>query len=429
MKRLAIIIGAFTLVLGFLGGFGYRQRVVEPGGAAHPKDQRRILYYVDPMHPGYKSDKPGIAPDCGMKLVPVYEGGDAPATLASDGNSETMPAHLLNISPEKQQLIGVRFGEVQLTTASSTIRAVGKVAQDETSMVRIHPKVEGWIEKVHVDFTGAPVQKGQPLLTIYSPEMLSAEQEYLLALSAREIMRRSTLPEAGENADALIRASRMRLELWDLSRAQIDELEKTRQPIRSITLFAPVSGYVMARNAFPSQKVTPETELYAVGNLNRVWIVADVFESESAHVRVGQTALIGLPSDSRKAFRARVSFIQPQMDAATRTLKVRLEAPNPGLELKPEMFVDVELQVDAARKITVPAEAVLDSGLHKTVYVDRGDGALEPRDVETGDRLGDRIEILRGLKPGERIVTSGNFLIDSESRLKEAAPHEGHQHD
>jgi membrane fusion protein, copper/silver efflux system len=419
MKSVFILIGVALLVAAsFAGGFIYRQRVTEP--AAHSKLQRKILYYVDPMHPAYKSDKPGIAPDCGMKLEPVYEG---------DAVSDPAHAGHLKVSAEKQQLIGVEYGEATMTAVTSSFRAVGKVAQDETRVVRIHSKIAGWIEQVRVDFNGARVEKGQPLLTIYSPEMLAAQQEYLLALRARDILKTSPLKEAAENSDSLIRASRMRLELWDLGRVQIEEVEKTGQPQRAITLFAPTSGYVIARNAFPGQKVSPETELYAVTDLSRVWIVADVFESDAANVRVGQSALIALPYASRGGFGARVSYILPQVDPATRTLKVRLEAPNPGLRLKPDMFVDVEFQIASQRKLTVPAEAVLDAGVRKTVFVDEGNGNLESRQVETGERLGDRVEILRGLKAGERIVTSGNFLIDSESQLKQpaaAAPHAGH---
>jgi Cu(I)/Ag(I) efflux system membrane fusion protein len=425
VKSILLLIGAALLAGGgFLGGIAYRHGATQAGQTpGHTKTQRKILYYVDPMHPAYKSDRPGVAPDCGMKLEPVYEGDPA---------ADPTKAGLLNVSAEKQQLIGVQYGTVELASSSASFQAVGKVTQDETRVVRIHPKVEGWIEQVHADFTGALVAKGQPLLTIYSPEMLATQQEYLLALQAREILKGSPLQEAGENSNSLIRASRMRLELWDFGRAQVDELERTRNPQRAITLFSPAGGYIIARNAFPGQKVTPDTELYALVDLSRIWILADVFESDASNARVGQSAVIGLPYQSGKGLVARVSYIQPQVDPATRTLKVRLEAPNPGLQFKPDMFVEVQFQLISQRKISVPAEAVLDAGIRKTVFVDRGDGYLEPRQVETGERMGDRIEILKGLKPGERIVTSGNFLIDSESQLKQptatpAAHPGGHQ--
>ena len=417
VKTLLTMIGITTLLAGgFGGGFLFRERSEH---AVHPA-QRRILYYVDPMHPGYKSDRPGVAPDCGMTLVPVYEGDQA---------QDPRHAGQVEISPEKQQMIGVEYGQAELTSLASSFRANGKVAQDETRVVRIHPKVEGWIEQVRVDFMGAHVEKGQPLLTIYSPEMLSSEQEYLLALKARDILKASPLKEAAENGESLIRAARTRLELWDLGAEQIAGIEKTGKPIRAITLFAPASGYVVSRNAFPSQKVTPETELYAITDLSHVWVMADVFESDAANVRVGQSALVTLPYEGGRRFAAHVTYILPTVDPATRTLKVRLEASNPSLQLKPDMFVDVEFQVSFGRRLTVPAEAVLDAGVRKTVFVDQGSGHLEPRQVETGEHVGDRIQILGGLKGGDRIVTSGNFLIDSESQLRQAgaaSPHADH---
>jgi RND family efflux transporter MFP subunit len=412
MKAILVLIGIGVVgAAGFVGGFAYRARPVArvQAAAAPVKPPRRILYWVDPMHPSYRSDKPGIAPDCGMKLEPVYEDG---------GPGEESHAGQLKISAEKQQLIGVTYGQAEWAASSSSFRAVGKVALDETRVIRVHPKIEGWIEQVFADFLGAPVEKGQKLLTIYSPEMLAAEQDYVLAIQAQTILKKSPLPEAAQNSDSLARASRMRLELWDLSVPQIDEIEKTGKTERAIPLYAPAGGFVISRNAFPGQKVSPDTELYAISDLSRVWVMADVFESDAANVRIGQSATIQTAYGNGRAFLARVSFIQPQVDPATRTLKVRLEASNPGFQLKPDMFVDVQFQVASQRRLTVPAEAVLDAGLHKTVFVDRGQGYLEPRQVEIGERLGDRLEILKGLQPGEQIVTSGNFLIDSESQLK-----------
>ena len=388
---------------------------------------RRILYYVDPMHPAYKSDKPGNAPDCGMKLEPVY--ADDGPTVKDAARPSGLPMGTINIRQDKQQLIGVRYGFAEMTPGAGSIRAVGKVAFDETRLTRIHSKVEGWIEKVHVDFTGAQIKVGQPLLTIYSPEMLASEQEFLLALKARDILSRSTVREASTNTISLVEASRRRLELWDLSAAQIQEIEETGKPIRSITVYSPAAGFIIARNAFPSQRITPETELYSVADLSRVWIMADVYEADLDKIRIGQSAVIGLPSDHGRTFAASVNYIQPQLDPATRTLKIRLEAPNPNQRLKPEMFVDVDFRISAAARLTVPADAVLDAGIRKTVFVDRGDGYLEPRAVETGDHFGDRVEIRSGLRASERIVTSGTFLIDSESQLKSAASGmAGHQH-
>jgi len=458
MKAIRTILYLAAIGAVFAGGYGYAR-----WKAAHEPSRtgRRILYYVDPMHPAYKSDKPGVAPDCGMRLQPVYESGpsmdgqkiaryrdplnpsytsDKPGLNPETGNDLepvdangewAVPAGMIQISPEKQQLIGVTYGQAELSPASGELRAVGKVAPDETRIVRVHSRVDGWIENVYVDFTGALVKKGDPLLTIYSPEMLATQQELLLALKAREIMKSSTLQQAADDSESLVKAARMRLELWDLNRAQIEEVERSGKPIRSITLYSPASGFVAARNAFPKQRITAETELYMLTDLSQVWIMADVFEAELGRIRVGQAATVLLPYENNRSFGARVSYIQPQVDAATRTLKVRLEAANAGMRLKPDMFVDVAFKIGGPAKLTVPSEAVLNAGLRKTVFVDRGRGLLEPRLVETGDLIGDRVEIRSGLKAGERIVTSANFLIDSESQLKSAvsspSSHEGHQ--
>jgi RND family efflux transporter MFP subunit len=288
-------------------------------------------------------------------------------------------------------------------------------------MARVHARVEGWIDRVFVDFTGQLVTKGQPLLTLYSPEMLATQQEYLLALKSKDMLKNSTFEDALRQSDSLTAASRKRLELWDLSDAQIEEIARTGKPVTNITLNSPIGGYVITRNAFPKQKITPETELYNIVDLSKVWIMADVFENEAPMVRLGQQVSVSFTSGRGRSFRAIVNYIQPQVDPLTRTLKVRLEAENPEMLLKPDMYADVEFRIQMPGRITVPSAAVLNSGERQTVFVDRGNGHLEPRQVEIGERIGDRLEILKGLKPGERIVISGNFLIDSESQLKAAA--------
>jgi RND family efflux transporter MFP subunit len=406
MKNVVLILT--TLVIGFVGGYRWTHHAAAPPA-------RRILYWVDPMHPAYKSDKPGIAPDCGMKLVPVYEDQHKEA--------ESAPVGAIHVSSDKQQLIGVQYGSASYTTKTETIRAVGRVAQDETRLTRVHSRIEGWIAKAFVDYTGQAVKKGDPLLTIYSPEMLASEQELLLAMRARDQMKAGPVKEAWGNSEILLEATRRRLELFDLSPAQIGQVERTKTALETVTLFSPASGYVVARNAYPSQRVTPETELYTLGDLSRVWIMADIFAADIGRVREGQNAVVTSPSGEPPPFNARVSFIQPQVDPTTHTMKVRLEAGNASVRLKPDMFVNVEFPLAAARKLTVPADAVMDSGTKQTVYVDRGNGYLEPRAVQIGERAGDRIEIVAGLTAGERIVTSGTFLIDSESRMQPAGRH------
>jgi hypothetical protein len=385
------------------------------------KEERKVLYWYDPMHPAYRSDKPGVAPDCGMDLVPMYAGGPGAAGEAPAASAPPAPG-TIQVGPDKQQWIGVRIAEAGHAAEVQTVRANGKVAIAETRLSRVQARAEGWIDQVMVNFTSDRVRQGQPMLTIYSPELVASEQEYLLALKARGILRGT-----GE-ADALVEASRHRLEHWNLTPEQIAEVERTGKPIRAVTLYAPASGYVTARNAFPNQRVTPDTELYTIADLDRVWILADVFESDAALIRVGQAARISLPYLGGQARQARVTYILPQIDPQTRTLKVRLEADNPETLLKPEMFVDVEFRVPLAAALSVPAGAVLDTGLSKTVFVAQGNGVFEPRKVETGRRLGERIEILSGLRAGERVAASGAFLLDSESQMKAPASG-GHAHD
>ncbi len=449
MKKLL----GLLLLCGLLAAAFFAGRLTNKPGAS-AKGERKILYWVDPMHPAYTSDKPGIAPDCGMQLEPVYADGGAPGAAASAAperkllyyhdpkdpnyksdkpglNPETgntleavYEAHspgMVQVSAEKQQMIGLRFGTPEFTAGVVNIRSSGKVAVDETRIVKVHSKLEGWIEKTFVDFTGKFVKKGEPLLTIYSPELLATQQEHLLALKSRDIIAHGGIAHIAGSSDSIVEASRKRLQLWDLTDAQIAELEKTKQPVKNVILYSPASGFVTARNAYPNQKIMPDTELYAITDLSRVWILADVFESDIAHIRMGQAASIKMSYNQNRTLHGRVSYILPQVDPETRTLKVRIEVDNAGVALKPDMFVEVQFPSAAGRVLTVPADAVLDSGLKKTVFIDLGNGYLEPREVQTGERFEDRVQIISGVKPGDRIVTSGTFLIDSESQMRAAA--------
>ncbi|MBZ5725004.1 MAG: efflux RND transporter periplasmic adaptor subunit [Acidobacteriia bacterium] len=408
MKKILVVL---CVAAAFAGGYGYGRWYGKAGSSGPASAGRKILYWVDPMHPWYKSDKPGTAPDCGMKLVAVYAGEDK--YQAND-----MPAGTVRIAPAKQQLIGVAFSTAEYETATSSIRAAARVTLDETKIARVQSKLDGWIDQVFVDFTGKLVKKGDPLLTLYSPEALATQQEYLIALKAQRQMRDNPVHDMIGSMDNLVAAARRRLELWDISPAQIDEIARTGQPLKNLTLYSPSSGFVTERNAFPKQHVGPDAMLYTVADLSTVWVVADVFEYEAAGVRVDQPAALTLATFPGRVFRGRVSYIMPQVDATTRTLKVRMQFDNPGYALKPEMYGEVDLQTGGARRLMVPQTAVLNSGDTQTVFVDRGNGYFEPRAVKVGAQAGDRAEILSGLKRGERVVTAGNFLLDSESRLK-----------
>ena len=382
------------------------------GKAAGQKDDLKVLYWVDPMHPNYKSDKPGKAPDCGMDLVPVYENGATPGAVPQDA---------FLISPEKQQLIGVTYGQVAYEPLSKTLRTVGRLAYDETKISHVHTKIDGWIEDVYVDFTGKQVSQGQPLLTVYSPDLLQTQQEYLLALKGRKELAESSLREAAAGAESLLESARRRLELWDITDAQIKELERTGKPSKALPIYAPASGFVLARNAYPKQRVMPDSDLYTIADLSTIWVIADVYEYEAPEVMLGQRADVMLTYFPGRTFTGKVTYIYPQVDATTRTLKVRVEIANPNTVLKPDMFANVELKIDYGKKLVVPQEAILDSGSEQLVYIALDGGYFQPRKVQLGPKVDNRYIILGGLKAGERIVTSGNFLVDSESRLKSAA--------
>lgn len=377
----------------------------------------KILYYRDPADPNYRSQSPGVNPETGNDLEPVYD--------------EPGPGHVA-ISSEKQQWIGVRTATVERMSVSDTMRVPGRVTVDETRLLRVTSRTMGWIDKVHADFTGRLVRKGEPLLTLYSPELTASQQEYLLARKARATLRESTVAAVRSANESMVDAARERLRHhWGMDEAALRRLEETGEVQRATTIHAPATAFITARNAYPGGRVSPEMELYTLADLSRVWVIADVFEADAARVRLGQAASVEPAYAPGRRFTARVTYIFPRVDAETRTLPVRLEVDNRDFGLKPDQFMNVEFAFGSAPRLVVPEESVLDGGTVQTVYVARGEGIFEPRRVQTGERFDGRVEILGGLREGERIVVSGTFLLDSESKLKNPAGAAGgaHSHD
>ncbi len=408
------------------GLFGTAQAAQTASQPASPATQsappaRKILYYVDPMHPAYKSDKPGIAPDCGMQLVPVYASGtgtgSAPAAAPATPPAERGP---VQISAAQEHLIGLTTARAEYRTLAKTLRAVGTVAVDETRIGQVHTRISGWVQKVFVDYTTQPVRKGDPLFTIYSQDLVATEKEYLLALKGQRELGGSAFQEISGGADSLVEAARQRLLQWDLSPEQIDEIRATNQVKRDVTLFSPLSGIVTERKAFPNQYVTPDMALYTISDYSHVWVNADLYEPEIEFAHVGQSATFATDAYPNRAFRGTISYIWPQIEPQTRTLKVRMDFPNPDLVLKPDMYGNVELDIPLGRRLVVPDSAVLDSGTRQLVFVQKAPGILEPRNVEVGVRSGGYEEIRKGLKAGEVVASSATFLIDSESQLRAA---------
>ncbi len=334
----------------------------------------------------------------------------------------------IKLSPQRRQLIGVQYATVSEQHISKTLRTVGRVTYDETKIAHVHTKFSGWIEKVHVDFTGKLVKKGQPLVSIYSPDLVSTQQELLIAKRSRDILSDNPYPEVSRQARTLYDSTRWRLRLWDVTEAQIKEIEKRDEPLKTLSLHSSIDGYVLNRNVFPGQQVSPEMELYTIVDLSNIWVLADIYEYEVPLIQLGQTARMTLAYYPGKTFQGKVTYISPEMDKSTRTLKARIDFANPSLQLKPDMYANVELEVDFGKKLAVSQNAVLDSGTSKTVFVARENGYFEPRQVTLGPKVNDQLIVLEGLKAGEKIVTSGNFLIDSESQLKSAVGSLGGAH-
>lgn len=353
----------------------------------------------------------------GMSMEGTKSMGDMePMPGMSDASSGTVVVPAL-----ARQLIGVRSAPAAYATLDEEIRTVGTVGYNERSFAQVTLKVSGWVRKVFVNSIGRPVRKGEPLFTVYSPDLLATQDEYLLALKMRTQLAESPLDEVKTNADGLVTSARERLRLWDVTDSQIEALERRGHADPVLTVYAPSSGIVMKREALPGKYVEPGTILYEIVDLSTVWISADIYESEVAATKVGQPATVTFAAYPGETFSGKVSYVYPTLNTETRTVRVRLELPNPGLKLKPGMYGNVTLQTNAVRTLVVPKEALLDTGLRQLVFVDWGQGRYEPTSVKLGRRSQDSVEVLEGLKEGDRIVASANFLLDAESKLTSAS--------
>jgi len=340
------------------------------------------------------------------------------ASAAPTPASASTPRAEVAIDPRRQQLIGVRTVPATRTTLTPTIRAVGSVRSAETRLADVNVKLDGWIRDLFVDYTGQAVTKGQPLFTLYSPDLLATETEYVLALRARDQLQQSSLADAKTRADQMVAASRQRLALWDLTDEQLRTLDERRQPSSTVTFRSPVSGVVMEKTAVNGMHIMSGQTLYKIADLSTVWVEADVYEGELPLVKIGDPASITMDAYPGERFSGRVVYIYPYVDEKTRTNKVRYEFVNRGGRLKPGMFANVELTAPSGTAVVVPTDAVLDSGTEQVVFVGKGDGYFEPRKVKIGRRLGDQIQILDGVKDGELVATGATFFLDSESQLR-----------
>lgn len=374
--------------------------------------------YTCSMHPFIIRDEPGNCPICGMTLVPMRIAGSGKETDAKEGDATSA---VIAIDPVTQQNMGVRFSTVSRRDMSRTIRTVGVVAYEEPHQYSINSKIEGWIERLHVNETGSQVKKGQPLLEIYSPELVMAQEEFLLALRNKAALAKSEVPEIAAGAGRLVEASRKRLRYWDISEAQIKTLEKSGTVQKSLTLYSQYDGVLTQKKVNEGMFIKAGMELFQIADISKVWVYADIYEYELPWLKVGQAATIQLPYQ-QEPVQGRISTIYPYVEAKTRTVKARIDLANPGLELKPDMYVNVRIETQPMKNVlTIPMEAVLNSGEHQTVFVSLGEGKFEPRLVKLGLQTEDGfVQVVQGLAENESIVVSAQFMLDSESTLRAA---------
>jgi len=373
---------------------------------------RRLLYYVDPMHPSYHSNKPGTAPDCGMALEPVYEGE------ANSNLSAPLQPGAVALTAERQQLIGIRVAVATSSAGLRSIRTTGRIVPDDNRLYRIQAGFDGWVDTLTDTPPGSLVKADQVLATLYGPEIRSAELNYVAFISGIERVRQNMSENEAKQVTESKRVSEEQLRLLGMGERQMAELAETHHVNNTLDLVSPGDGIVLSRSISPHQRFEKGAELYRIADLRKVWIVADVHGNEGGF-RPGIHATVRVPELAR-TFDATVSSTMALFDEASRSLKVRLVADNPDLALRPEMFVDVEFETRVPPGLAVPADAVLDSGLRKIVYVESSDGVFEPRSVEVSGIFGDQAIVAGGIREGERVVVSGNFLLDSESRMRAA---------
>lgn len=344
---------------------------------------------------------------------------------AAPANPEGTPRAAIQLDTRRRQLLGVRLARVERGAIERPVRAVGIIRYDETRLADVNLKLDGWIRSLYVNATGQPVRRGQPLFEISSPELLATENEYLLALATRDRIQQSQVAEARTQADRLVESARQRLQLWDLPADEVQTVERTRHASATVTFRSPVSGFVIEKTAIEGMHVEAGQTLYKVADLSTVWVEADVHESDAAFMKVGVPAVVTLDAQPGISRRGHAVYIYPSVDEKTRTLKVRFAFPNPALQLKPGMYANVDIVSIIGSGLTIPVDALIDAGREQLVFVAEGDGYYQPRNVQIGQRLIDRVQVTAGLKEGEQVATGAAFFLDAESQLRGAAGHWG----
>jgi Cu(I)/Ag(I) efflux system membrane fusion protein len=410
-----LIVGScLLLAVALLAGCGKKEG---DSSLASPAPQpatggRKVLYWFDPMQPGTHFDHPGKSPFMDMELVPKYADEAAPQQGDAPGSAAAVV-----LNPQEVSAAGVATAEVKPSLLYRVVRAEGVLGTDETKLVHIAARVAGRLDRLDLDFTGETVRRGAPIYSIYSPDLVASGREYALALENLERARAGGDAGYLRSAESLAQASRERLSLWGLDREQIDRIARTRQPEVDLVVRSPAGGTVLEKKVVQGEYVAAGQDLFLLADLSRLWLSAKVYEEELGGIRVGQPAIVRFPAFPGRDFHGQIRFIDPVLDPATRTAGVRVELPNPGGLLKPGMFAIAELRVDLGRGLAIPRSAVLDTGVRQIVYVEVAPGRFAGREVRLGAPAGDQVQVVSGLAEGERVVTSANFLIDSQSQL------------
>jgi len=385
-----------------------------------------FIYFLQPdLFMSSRISSPAIAQTPSMPGMPGMPAETPqPAPTAPSAPQKTIAeVPSLQIPPEKQQLIGVKTVAVSLKPMEKVIRTVGRIEYDERRLATVNTKVEGWIERLYVDYTGKYVKKGGALAEIYSPELFATQQEFINLVKWSKTQNTEGFGKMlAQDAQQILEAARERLRLWDITDSQIKKIEESGKPIRTLTIYSPVSGYIVQKMALQGMRVMPGEKLFDVADLSTVLVIADIYEYELPLIKMGDTAKINLSYFPGKEFFSTIDLIYPTLSEETRTTKVRFTIPNPDGALKPNMYTDVQVKIDLGTKLAIPAEAVIDTGERHVVYVDKGGGNFEPREVALGLKGDGMVEVIRGLNAGERVVSAANFLIDSEAKLKGVVP-------
>ncbi len=428
IRKIVISLIILAVVVAIAGGWLYKNGWFAKDGHGHSKLEHKVQLWTCSMHPFIIKDKPGSCPICGMELIKKLDGATAAGPQTAEQKQQAEMLGHVSLSPTQRVMANVATVAAKQSTLSKEINAVGIVQYDQSRQAKVTAWIAGRIDQLHVSSVGSLVSKDKPVAEVYSPDLLASQQEYLLAVKSREQLKNSSIPGIAQNGEGLVASARQRLMLYGVKESQILELEKAGKPNIRLPIYTPISGIVIEKMVQQGQYVNTGEVLFNVADLSSVWVEVEVYENEFPNIHVGQQVEIRSQSFPNKPFTGKIAFIYPFLDPKTRTVKARVEMPNPGMKLKPDMFVNAIIKVPLGAAIVVPVTAVIDTGKRQVVWVESSPGMFEPRDVQVGQSSGEKIQILSGIKSGDKVAVSGGYLIDSESQLKGGGSVDHSQH-